>query len=228
MALLNQLGAGAILIDLGFPPHIGVYSGILVLGATLKAVTRRFEFLRREEKRLGVKWTGLGMYLLGSERPLDPKLEMPEHVPAILQETGASFFPLWREEAEQNKWPRTETEMMERVIQWLGTGISWRRRPVSAPNVKNPNGSSRPANTAETIQRWLLENPSCMPGKYLLVSSQPFCEGQKMAVERAVRKTGVEGYTFDVCGPAAPPLPLSRWLDNLAKQLWEEVQLLPK
>lgn len=148
MVLLRQLGADAIPIDFSVE-----YAGTLLLGATLKAVTRRFKFLR-------------------------------------------------------------DADSVHRI-----------------PNPVYLLGGFRSANTTETVECWLGYHPK--PGRYLIVSSQPFCESQLMAVERAVgdamRGTGGEGtFTFDVCGPAAPTLPLSRWLDNLAKQLWEEVQLLPK
>ena len=213
MELLYRLGADAILID-----SCVKYGGTLLLGATLKAVTRRVDFMHKGAS------VPEPVYLLGSNRKLDPKLEMPEHVPAILEETGALFADVWKEDAAGLSWPASEIEMLGRVIKW--NQVVWDVRPVSAPDGQKPDGSVRPANTAETVREWL--KVAATPGHYLIVSSQPFCEGQKMAVERAVKEAGEEGYTFDVCGPAAPPLPLSRWLDNLAKQLWEEVQLLPK
>lgn len=222
--LLNQLGAGEIPIN----PSTK-YAGTLLLGAMLKAVTRRAKFLREADH---IKRVPSPIYLLGSERLLDVKLEMPEHVPAILEETGAVFHSGWREDGANGRWPKTEIKMMHIVQWWLETERSTLRWPVvdvSAPNALKTDGSFRPANTVETVREWFcLKEWTPEPGHYLVVSSQPFCEGQKMAIERAVRETGAEGYIFDVCGPAAPTLPLSRWLDNLAKQLWEEVQLLPK
>ena len=215
MALLRQLGADAIPIDFNVE-----YNGTLLLGATLKAVTRRTTFLVNEWDRES-KLPPLPLYLLGSSRLLDVDQEMPKHVPAILRETGACWGN-WDDDARAGRWPKNEIAMMERVLFWQFIN-DWKNVSVWASDHSNPDGSTRPANTAETIKVWLMR---VQPGHYLIVSSQPFCENQKMAVERAVKEAGVEGYILDVCGPAAPPLPLSRWLDNLAKQLWEEAQLL--
>ncbi len=218
MLLLRQLGADAIPINFDVE-----YDGTLLLGATLKAVTRRMWFMNVEECKTDFRLQiSQPLYFLGSRRPLDSKQEMPEHVPAILTEVGAYFGRQWLEDRDADDWPRHETAVMNRVQHWLGI-CRWVRLCALAPDVQKPDGMMRSANTAETVQVWL---KLAKPGRYLVVSSQPFCENQKMAVERAVKEAGREGYTFDVCGPAAPPLPLSRWLDNLAKQLWEEVQLL--
>ena len=222
---LGPLGASAIPINLSKKYH-----GTLLLGATLKAVTRRMKFMLDEEldpqKRFRQGSVPQPVYLLGSRRRLDPKQEMTEHVPAILHETGARFNDQYEKDARLGNWPETEIEMMDRVSCWMNTQY-WIHHLISAPDVQKSDGSgNRSANTAETVKDWLRV---AFHGHFLVVSSQPFCENQKMAVERAVKEVGKkEGYTFDVCGPEAPPLPLSRWLDNLAKQLWEEVQLLPK
>lgn len=217
MSLLKQLGADAVLID-----HTAEYRGTLVLGATLKAIVRRMDFMMDEEDRIRA-CVPMPVYFLGSSRNLDLTQEMAGHVPAILKETGASFVPDWQKNVADNNWPKSEIQMMAKVRDWLGA-THWTYVLVLAPSVPKEDGTYRPANTAETVKDWL---DCCKgPGRYLIVSSQPFCENQKMAVERAVKEAGEEGYIFDVCGPAAPPLPLSRWLDNLAKQLWEEVQLL--
>lgn len=223
MELLRQLGANSIPIDFDVE-----YKGTIVLGATLKAVTRRVRFMISAEEAFEGALFPQPVYLLGSNRPLDPKLEMPEHVPAILEETGASFHSGWKEDGTNGRWPKTEIAMMEIVLWWQKTTccvLRWHYIKVSAPDVSKSDGGARPAKTAETVREWL---KVATPGHYLIVSSQPFCECQKLEVERAVREAGKEGYTFDVCGPKAPPLALSKWLDNLAKQLWEEVQLLPK
>ena len=218
MVLLLQLGAGAIPIDFNVK-----YNGTLLLGATLKAVTRRMWFMNVEECKTDFRLQiSQPLYFLGSRRPLDSEQEMPEHILAILDEVGIGFNRQWLEDRDADDWPRHETAVMNRVQCWLGIR-RWERVCVLAPDVQKLDGTMRPANTAETVKEWMKIVP---PGHYLIVSSQPFCENQKMAVERAVKEAGKEGYTFNVCGPEAPPLPLSRWLDNLAKQLWEEVQLL--
>lgn len=217
LVLLRELGAAVIPIDFNVQ-----YKGTLVLGATLKAVVRRMHFMKKEEDRADA-CIPEQVFLLGSTRLLDPKQEMPEHVPAILEETKAAFSDLWQQVARDDGWPKIEIDMM--AFAELCLDVSWGGVKICAPDVPSVDCAPRPANTTETIKEWL-KGSLVSPGHYLVVSSQPFCEGQKMAVERAVKETGKEGYTFDVCGPEAPPLPLSRWLDNLAKQLWEEVQLL--
>lgn len=217
LRLLGPLGAGATLISWGTK-----YEGTLLLGATLKAVARRVAFMLDQEQ--DEDWIPSPVYLLGSSRKLNDKQEMPEHVPAILEETGAEFDDQWQKDAATpNRWPRTELEMMERVLEWMGTAHRWKVVLVLAPDGVKQDGSPRPANTAETVKGFLT---MASPSRYLVVSSQPFCNGQLMAVERAAKEAGVDGYSFDVCGPKAPPLPLVRWQDDLAKRFWEEVQLL--
>lgn len=234
LTLLKQLG----MVDTIKINEPKKYRGTLVLGATLKAVVRRVKFMFDEGERMGVPQP---IYLLGSSRKLDPKLEMPKHVPAILEETGARFDYEWEKDARTPySWPLIESEMMDRVIVWMELeyreiGPRWEIKTVSAPDSIKLDGSPRPANTTETVKEWTKR--VYQTGHWLVVSSQPFCQNQLLAVERAANEAD-PGYdehdpertsmTFDVCGPAAPPLPLSRWLDNLAKQLWEEVQLLPK
>lgn len=210
LELLKQLGADAIKV-----PWMCKYKGFLILGATMKAIARRMKFISDE---CPFRDLVPPMYFLGSGRPVDNKLEGVEAVPGVIQETGFDLWPCY--DAEFCCWPKTETDIFRFLKGWASYHSGWWvSRDVHIVNTPgNPN-------TGETIKEWLKSAPV---GDYLVVSSQPFCEGQKMAVERAVREAGAWGYTFDVCGPAAPPLPLSRWLDNLAKQLWEEVQLLPK
>ncbi len=205
------------------------YNGTLLLGATLKAVVRRVKFLIDQEldpqKRFRKGSIPQAVYLLGSNRPLNPEQEMPEHVPAILEETGAVFSTRsdrdWKKYQQQGLWPKDEIDMMAQALCWMDVE-HWRMFSICAASVK-VGEKIRPANTAETVKAWL---EVAIPRRYLVVSSQPFCENQLMAVRRAVKEAGKEDYTFDVCGPEAPALQLSRWLDNLAKQLWEECQLL--
>ena len=163
------------------------------------------------------------VYYLGSRRPLDPKQEMPEHVPAMLKEVGASFHYQWKIDARTtNFWPTNESQMLERVHVWQGSAY-WAPCPVVAPDGLDSSGKRRSADTAGTIKEWL---KIARPGHYLVVSSQPWCGEQLLAVNRAVREACASGFTFDVCGPTAPELALSKWLDHLAKQLNEEVLLL--
>jgi hypothetical protein len=92
MALLKKLGATDS-ICINFDTR---YAGTLILGATLKAVVRRMWFALSEERSDEVGIIPQPVYLLGSRRPLDPKLEMPANVPAILEETGATFTDEWK------------------------------------------------------------------------------------------------------------------------------------
>jgi hypothetical protein len=223
-------GELGILSQLGFVNEIpinnnGQYTGTLVLGATLKAVTRRMWFIVREKFRsTGLHQDGFfhPIYSLGSSRPLNPDLEMQKHVPGIIEETGAPLMD-WQGFPSDDRWPETEIDMMDSVARWLSVpGVFC----FCAPDATKPDGSIRPANTDETILGFFNQDPT-WSGYYLLVSSQPFCMNQLLAARRAVQPIR-RSITFDVVGPAAPPMPLARWLDTIAKQLWEEVQLLPK
>jgi len=221
LALLRDLGVTAIHIN----PCLQ-YDGTLLLGATMKAIARRMKFTADEYTFLQREPPTI--YFLGSERLVDDDLEGIKAVPAILEETGFTLYANYRVEADCGIWPANESEVFKWLKRWGSYHNGWwlgrSCGVVSAPLFPKPDGGMRNPNTAETVRCWLGYRPK--PGYYLVVSSQPFCENQKMAVERAVKEAGKEGYTFDVCGPEAPLLPLSRWLDNLAKQLWEEVQLL--
>lgn len=218
------------LSDLGFVDEIPInhdvqYGGTIVLGATLKSVARRMWFVVREKFRsTGLHPEGFfrPIYLLGSSRPLSSDLEMKKHVLGIIEETGA-LLRGWQDLEEMGKWPKTEIEMMSSVAEWLSVSEV---HPFLASDGMKSDGSPRPANTDETI-RGFFNQDSISPGHYLLVSSQPFCLNQLLAARRVVQSIGCD-ITFDVVGPAAPAMPLARWLDTVAKQLWEEVQLLPK
>jgi hypothetical protein len=222
LGILSQLGfVNEIPIN-----HGGQYSGTLVLGATLKAVVRRMWFLAREKFRVGGLYPHIGFFhpicLLGSLRLLKKDLEMEQHIPGIINETGAILIG-WQGQQERGAWPKDEIEMMSWVAHWLSfTEVSL----FDTPDVEKPGGFSRPANTDETIREFFKDDLTS-PGHYLLVSSQPFCLNQLLAARRAVQPIGCD-ITFDVVGPAAPAMPLARWLDTVAKQFWEEVQLLKK
>lgn len=218
--LIDQLGMGAIPIDFAKK-----YKGTIILGATIKAVLRRVWFLLQEEKRSGLV-IPQPVYLFGSSRALLPKQEMPEHMPAIVQEVGCVFKDNWQDDAECGSWPKDEMRMMEKVIQeWFFISSDrWKTVSVKAPDgVKD--GKPRPANTPETAAEWYRKfGQEFEPGsRFLVVSSQPFCENQVGAVSRAIKEAG-GNFEFDVCGPAAPPLPIDRLKDNFAKALWEEIQ----
>ena len=235
MELLAPLGASEIPIHYDDPRTADPFSymGTVILGATLRAVMRRIWFVASQK----FKYSGLGetgfyapFFFLGSKRPLDMEQEDQESAENILKEIGAVFTEEYygryypEQTDHQIPWPTDEMEMMIEIACFMGIPGEKCFR-VCAPDGKNKNGSTRPENTAETVKKFVKQSK---PGYYLLVSSQPFCENQRMAVERAVEESGKTGYKFDVCGPSAPPLQLSRWLDNLAKQIWEEVQLLQK
>ncbi len=218
LGLLSQLG----FVDEISINHGRQYSGTLILGATLKAVTRRMWFLVREKFRVGGLEPDVGFFrpinAIGSLRPL-LDLEMKENVPQIIEETGAPLLS-WEDE---RFWPDTEVNMMSCVARWLNvSGVV----PFHGRTGIKSDGLVRPANTDETIREFFNDD-AVSAGHYLLVSSQPACQNQLLAARRVVSSIG-DDITFDVAGPDAPAMPLARWLDTVAKQLWEEVQLLPK
>lgn len=183
--------------------------GFIFLGASLKAVVRRMHYMHINREKIGICPT----IMLGSERPLFMKDEGPEAVPGILKEIGAKFDPSWL--SRRNNWPKTESEMISFVM-WMTTNLS-NFVVVSTPL---KDGGKSP-NTVDTVNEWFRRNLT-IHGKYTLISSQPFCHGQRMAVERALREKGAN-VSVDVCGPAAPnTLSLDVLLDNIAKLFWEE------
>lgn len=224
--LLEELGAAAIPINFGT-----TYSGILLLGGTMKAVARRMQFLA--DQFFGETGCSVShLCYVGSDRPLDVGTECMMALPTIEVDTGfrVNYSDTRGEDIRRlmsARWPEVEAKIFDFLVDYSVRAKWWRDRFTRiSVCAEKPRGETRHPNTAEAVLAWATK-PFVAQGRYLLVSSQPFCEGQKMAAERAVRDAGLEGFSFDVCGPAAPPLALAKWLDNLAKQVWEEVRLLP-
>lgn len=209
--LLGELG---FLEDI-MPDPAKNYNPPIFLGATMKAMARRIQFLK------GRLWFPYGdkkpAYFLVGQRPLNEKLEGKHAVPSILEETGLTLDEEWCNIPE-SEWPKTETEVAEFLIRYSGVNVEC--HVVDMPKDGNilPNTYNTTVELFKTVSS---DNPN-----YLVISSQPYCQNQLLTVMRAAAEAGVDA-KCDVCGPSAPTdLPLARILDCISKQLWEEVQYL--
>ncbi len=186
--------------------------GVVVLGGTAKAIWRRLRFALR-----ALVWPG-DIKMIGSARPIIEKLEGRETFPAMVAEVGDGLSPLWREPEklgyEPGFWPVNEAEMMEFIF-CLATGQEGVGQTFCAP--LNEQGK---ADTASSVRAWAEKVSE--GERFVIVSSQPFCWGQLLAVQEAAPHL-----RFGVCGPAAPTnLPAATFYDNAAKQFYAECKAL--
>ena len=130
--------------------------------------------------------------------------------------------------------------MMDFTWQQSQLPESWKYELVNTPlqlkDSKNPEAGKRPPNTRETVVEWIHPLPDQpereppKPGHYLVFSNQPFVQYQELTVQNAYRMCvalgrAPSGFTFSTCGPKSSlTLPLATYLDNIAKQVFEELQ----
>lgn len=209
MPLFSRLG----LVDAVLPPG-GSYDYALLLGATVSTVRKRLRLLREQEAqgRIRFKW----LVLLGSERLLRPDKESAE---VVLKPGELPFKKGWD---YHGLFPKTEASMM--VLVRLQSDLpEWPTTTVSTPLQRTPDGRTRNPNTEDTVRHWLRTRPN--PGRCLAVSSQPFVSFQRIIVENVLRDDAL--WLVEACGYEAPDsLPVSVFLDTIAKQLYEEVRRL--
>lgn len=192
------------------------YTGMLLLGALRSRIVSRLFYLTTVASRLtfNLDWK---IYLLGGARPLDPEKESPF---VLCTPAELPFLEGW---IAPETLPTTEAEMMKLVWQQSRLPMHWRAEIVYAPMQPKPNGGTRPPNTADTVRVWLSDHQP-PPGTYLALSNQPFVQYQELVLQRLVPS----GFAVYTCGPAASPtLPLATYLDNIAKQLYEELAAHP-
>lgn len=233
--LLRKLG----FIDEVAPPASTYFAGFLVLGALRSRVVSRLHYLTQFTEPLTVRT----VFLLGGARPLDPVKESRE---VLCTPGGLPFKEGW---VLPDVMPTTEAGMMKLVVE---QSVLPERRDLvyhvvdAALQLKEPSqveGEKQPPNTADTVctlfkpefrqqtggtiwryeDTWVRYNqlPTLPCSTYLAVSNQPFVEYQRLAVQRVVPSS----CRVVACGPAASPtLPLATFLDNIAKQLFEELR----
>lgn len=203
--LLSELGCIA-----SVAPASERYTGVLLLGALRPRVVSRLHFLTCYQYTVEFDM----LYLLGGARPLDPVKEGRD---VLCTPAELSFREGW---APPQQLPATEAEMMKLVWTQSHLRASWRCTVVDTPLQPKPDGSTRPPNTGDTVREWLRKyDPK--PGHYLALSNQPFVQYQEFTVVHALP----EGFSVQACGPESSlTLPLATYLDNCAKQLFEETR----
>lgn len=236
LALLRELGC----VDevppfLEFPPEYPpsesrpvIYEGVILLGALRARVVSRLHYFTTFAPRVYFQrdWR---FYLFGGARPLDPVKESRE---VLCTPAELPFKDGWQ---SPETMPTTEAGMMELVWKQSQLSSEWNYELVNTPLQLKPDGGKRAPNTDDTVRTWLTKQER-RPGHYLLLSNQPFVEYQALTVERALRERvarvltefeysfGTKGFVISPCGPMSSlNLPLATYLDNLAKQLYEEL-----
>lgn len=180
------------------------YDNVLLLGATLLAVRKRLAFLMREWNR-GVRFQQI--VLLGSGRPLTEK----ESAESLFDSKNPEL-PFDEEWAKPPVFPGNEGEMMWMVYDQAASRFPWKNEAEVIFCI-HPGK----ANTEETILHWM-EVKTPLPGKCLAVSSQPFVGYQELTV----RKVLPDSFLVEAIGYGAPPsIPVTVFLDNLAKVIYE-------
>ncbi|MBI4022086.1 MAG: hypothetical protein HY372_01920 [Candidatus Andersenbacteria bacterium] len=214
--LLRSLGC---LNAVPLPVLMFDFTGVLLLGALRSRIVSRLHYLTTVAPRPKFKSVEsvLKIYLLGGARPLDPEKESSA---VLCTPAELPFIPGWLAPPEL---PKTEAEMMAFTWKQSQLPLEWRAELGNAPLQPKPEGGTRLPNTADTVRVWLSDHEP-QPGTYLAISNQPFVQYQELVLQRLVPS----GFTIYACGPAASPtLPLATYLDNLAKQLYEELAASP-
>lgn len=176
------------------------YRYAVVLGATYKSVKERFSFLLAEWQR-GIRFQDI--IFLGSERPLD-----------MLSEN------IWLTDTQV---PRTETEMMKRAWQEMELPKDLKAVPMKifdTPMKQDKDGKFLRPNTGDTIKYWLLSDPK--PGSVLAISNQPYAIYQ----DAVLRTYLPNSFRVETIGPEAEQDSIAVYLDNLARILYQEQQML--
>lgn len=206
--LLLQLG----LLEASSAPEQGQYDGAFVLGATIVAVRKRLAYLA-EQHRKGT--TVNTVYLLGGARPLDKDKESPNVLCAPAE------LPFKNDWTPPATLPTTEGEMMQFVFEQSALPSEWQGVYINAPLQPTPDGKTRHPNTADTVKEMVKTN-NLKAGLYLAVSSQPFVARQSINVRSALSDDiTVIGIGYE----ATPSTPLKTFLDEVARLLYEELQL---
>jgi len=149
-----------------------------------------------EQWNVGVRFNKV--IVLTGQRPLDPIKEKMDIV------------------------PKTETRMLEWIIEQATMPNELRTiiTVVDTPMQQTADGLPRRPNTADTITTWLATSPT--PGSCLAITTHSFT-GYQDAVLHALLP---QGFTIETIAPAANGVVISECLDNLARWLYVENQLL--
>jgi hypothetical protein len=193
-------------------PSAAQYDYGLLLGATHKRMLARLHALGELWKQ-GVRFKHL--VLLGSERPLDPTIE--SHALLMHPESSTLVRAEWQPSTDIIV--KTEMDALKLAYDQVDIPSDMRAVEVivcNTPMIQNPDGTTRRANTGDTINTWLATNPK--PGSCLCISSQPYV-GYQDAVVRVYMPTS---FSIDTVGNEAQETNIAVYLDSLARWLYNE------
>lgn len=197
MPLFRTLG----MVDAVTAPVGGGFFNVLVLGATVTAVRKRYRYFRDEQRKQG--WLWIGMYFLGSTRKLGQ-----QEIDLLLKPDNPDlpFSPDWEPILDTAV---TEAQMMSMVAHQT---VIRDVMVLSTPEVEGRN-----ANTGDTVRYWK-EVIRCEEPDVLVVSSQPYVSYQGLTAQNVLGHP----YRVTAIGYAAPPtITVSGYLDNVAKLIYE-------
>ena len=197
------------------PPTDYLYA--LVLGGTVVAVRKRLSFLLDALVNSATCGT---VVLLGSERPLLAEKESPE----VLLKWDNDEFPFPEEWHPRRELPTTEAGMMELVYDQVSHLFLQQGCKVQCVNSRKREG--RNPTTRDTVVDWLnldadMLKPEPIPGLCLAVSSQPFVGYQELVLRRVLP----DNFGLTCVGYTAPSLPVTTYLDNVAKLIFEFAEI---
>ncbi len=157
-----------------------------------------FKHLEKEWEK-GVRFRRLAF--LTGERFLDPNLEAPLFNLTSKQTEAELMVHLWGK--------NHAASLMQNIPFTL----------VNTPGRKGPNGNWQRPTTKDTVLKWLSYTPK--PGKCLCISSQPFIGYQHTVLQTYLPKA----FSIETVGASTEKdLPLSVYLDNMARWLFQETQ----
>lgn len=187
------------------------YDYALLLGATVSRVRTRLAYLL-DQWQQGVRFKYL--IFLGSERPLDAKIESAD----LLRDL--SRYPYADHDWSATKLPTTEYQMMRMVFDQTELPADFEKVIVifiNTPQQLEPNGTWRRANTMDTIREWLAQQPK--PGSTLVVSNQPY-----VGYQDAVVRTGLPStFSVETIGHrVSDNEKIAVYLDTVARWIYQE------
>lgn len=211
----------SLLKQLGFIDEIGAstttYEAALVLGATVTSMRERIAFLVKEWQR-GIRFLSIVGLTGHRSRFLDQESE------TILFNKQNAILPLKGDALLPEILPENELEIMKFLFVHSELPHEWSQVRVIFVDARKGLGSD-PSNkritTLDTIQAWIKDfQPK--PGRYLVVSSQPYVIYQDVVVNSVLPAS----FQIDTIGPkeSANPLSIQNALDALARALYQNYQ----
>lgn len=183
--------------------------GVLLLGGTVVAVRKRMAYLRDEAARSNLAYDWLDM--LGSERPLMDREKK------VMFDHANPVFPFSSRFLDRTiSASTTEAGMMELV--WQQCQTEW--LTIRGGIVINTPLTDGRATTEDTLNDWK-RHRQMFGKKIVVVSSQPYVSFQHGIVTKAL---GDEYDVTTIGYGAGPNIPITGYLDNIAKLIYEEAK----